>query len=172
MAELLDSGYRQEFSSGAVRDVTEGKGRCDLLPLDVLSSFFLAGGERNGVLICIHRYMYDGDVRDLYRALDAFNECHWKNNRTMMLETAKHYEDGARKYSERNWEKGMPMHCFIDSGVRHYLKFLRGDTDEPHDRAFVWNVLCAIRIHTNKPEFIDLPFIKGEDKNEQINDHK
>lgn len=28
--ELQDSGNRREFDSGAVRDINEGKGRCDL----------------------------------------------------------------------------------------------------------------------------------------------
>lgn len=36
MAELKDSGARREFESGAVRDIQEGKGRCDLLPLTQL----------------------------------------------------------------------------------------------------------------------------------------
>ena len=35
--EILDSGARVEFDSGAVRDIKEGKGRCDLLPLDVFT---------------------------------------------------------------------------------------------------------------------------------------
>ena len=30
---ILDSGERREFESGAVRDIQEGKGRCDLLPI-------------------------------------------------------------------------------------------------------------------------------------------
>ena len=37
MAELKDSGARREFASGAVRDIAEGKGRCDLLPLGVVA---------------------------------------------------------------------------------------------------------------------------------------
>ena len=32
MSEILDSGNRREFESGAVRDMAKGKGRCDLLP--------------------------------------------------------------------------------------------------------------------------------------------
>ena len=32
MSEILDSGERREFSSGAVRDMSGGKGRMDLLP--------------------------------------------------------------------------------------------------------------------------------------------
>ena len=36
--EIKDSGERREFLSGAVRDIQEGKGRCDLLPLDIIGS--------------------------------------------------------------------------------------------------------------------------------------
>ena len=32
MSEILDSGTRREFTSGAVRDMASGKGRMDLLP--------------------------------------------------------------------------------------------------------------------------------------------
>lgn len=55
-----------------------------------------------------------------------------------------HFEQGAQKYGENNWQKGIPVHCYIDSAIRHYLKYKRGDDDERHDRAFVWNILCAI----------------------------
>lgn len=37
MAEILDSGTRREFDTGAVRDMAEGKGRCDLMPLGVVA---------------------------------------------------------------------------------------------------------------------------------------
>lgn len=63
---------------------------------------------------------------------------------TMILEVAKHFEEGAKKYGEHNWQKGIPVKCYIDSAIRHYLKWHRGDQDEPHDRAFVWNLLCCI----------------------------
>ena len=33
---IQDSGNRTSFESGAVRDIQRGKGRCDLLPLDVI----------------------------------------------------------------------------------------------------------------------------------------
>lgn len=36
MAEILDSGDRREFPSGAVRDMAEGKGRFDLIPWNVI----------------------------------------------------------------------------------------------------------------------------------------
>jgi hypothetical protein len=155
---ILDSGNRREFSTGAVRDIAEGKGRCDLLPLEVLGRYFTRDGEPNFLFIELEMYIRTGEIVHLFRTLDIFNEHCYRNNRTMFLEVSKQYEEGAKKYSDRNWEKGIPLHCFIDSAVRHYLKWMRGDNDEPHDRAFVWNILCAIWTHENKPELVDLPF--------------
>lgn len=60
-----------------------------------------------------------------------------------MLEVAKHYEDGARKYSENNWRKGIDPKIYFDSASRHLMKYMAGWTDEPHDRAFLWNCLCG-----------------------------
>lgn len=158
MAKLKDSGKRREFSTGAVRDAVEGKGRCDLLPLEVLSEFFQCDGKIDMIFFSIEQYIRDGDLSALFRALEAFDKMHWKSYHTMILEVSHQYEDGMQKYGERNWEKGIHLHCYMDSAVRHYLKFLRGDDDEPHDRAFVWNILGAIWTHKNKPELIDLPF--------------
>ncbi len=151
--EILDSGTRREFDSGAVRDVTDGKGRCDLLPLDVVA--FIVN---DSTLSLIDWYVRTGDDRYLCDVITKFSETYFDNIETAVLEVAKHYEDGAKKYDERNWEKGIPLHCYIDSGVRHYLKFHRGDKDEPHDRAFLWNMLGAIWTQSHKPDLIDLPF--------------
>ena len=53
--ELKDSGNRREFSSGAVRDINEGKGRCDLLPLDVLGELY-----DSPILTAINKYIRTG----------------------------------------------------------------------------------------------------------------
>lgn len=75
-----------------------------------------------------------------------------QNISDMLLDVSVHFEDGAVKYGENNWQKGIPVHCYIDSAVRHYLKYTRGDEDEPHERAFVWNLLCCIWTVKHKPE--------------------
>jgi hypothetical protein len=155
---IKDSGTRREFETGAVRDIQEGKGRCDLLPLDVLAAFYEPYGyndcNMDVVLEDISEYVSSGEAKHLFNALEAteiYNSCH----ESMFLEVAKHFEEGAKKYGEYNWQKGIPTHCYIDSAVRHYLKYLRGDTDEPHDRAFVWNILCCIWTCKHKPELND-----------------
>lgn len=147
---ILDSGERREFETGAVRDIQEGKGRCDLMPLEVISSFMF-----DEVINKISSYQSDGSVSRLYDALDAYIYNNKLEVCDVMLEVAKHFEAGAKKYGEYNWQKGIPTHCYVDSAVRHYLKFLRGDNDESHDRAFVWNILCCIWTCEHKPELND-----------------
>ena len=160
MTEIKDSGERREFESGATRDIQEGKGRCDLMPLDVVSVFLQRGSYADEVIQSISYYIYNGNTNNLYNAIQKFCDGECMDYITAMLEVSKHYEKGALKYVERNWEKGIPLHSYIDSGVRHYLKHIRGDRDEPHDLAFLWNMMCAIWTHNHKSEFIDLPFNK------------
>lgn len=163
---IKDSGTRRQFDTGCVRDIADGKGRCDLLPLDVVSEYLEFLGENDKVLSNLSNYICSGNKEFIYEAISNFRELARWGVTKMLLEVSKHYEDGANKYAERNWEKGMPLHCYIDSGVRHYLKYRRGDTDEPHDRAFVWNMLGALWTQTHKPELIDLPFVENDKESE------
>lgn len=166
---IVDSGERRQFESGAVRDIQEGKGRCDLLPLDVIAEFICATDEEkvmrniltdDEVIMEINNFMATGSIRHIYMAVNAFIHRFGGDRMTVILEVAKHFEEGAIKYDERNWEKGIPCHCFVDSGLRHYIKCLRGDTDERHDRAFIWNMFCLIWTLKHNPKMIDLPFNK------------
>jgi hypothetical protein len=159
---ILDSGERREFGTGAVRDIQEGKGRCDLMPLDVVN-MYMGVWDGTEIFNAIYTFQQTGNPDDLLGALWHFNEL---DPFTTVLEVAKHFEAGAKKYGEYNWQKGIPVHCYIDSAVRHYLKYLRGDNDEPHDRAFVWNILCCIWTCKHKPELIDLPFVQNNKERE------
>ena len=107
--KIKDSGSRTEFETGAVRDMHEGKGRCDLLPPNAL------------------------------------------------LRLARHFEEGALKYSDRNWEAGIPTHSFIDSGLRHIFKYMAGEKDEDHLIAAVWNLVCLVETEIKRPEMQDIP---------------
>jgi hypothetical protein len=155
---IKDSGERREFPTGAVRDIQEGKGRCDLLPLDVVAQLLCGSDDDmsfNIALQFIDLFQETGNVEHLYRAVEAFAQAVYYKNTTMLLEVSKHFEEGCQKYGDNNWQKGIPVRCYIDSAVRHYLKYSRGDDDEPHDRAFCWNILCAIWTCKHKPELND-----------------
>ena len=125
--KVKDSGKRQEFKTGSVRDTNIGKGRYDLIsPL-------------------------------------------------IMQRLARHYENGAVKYGDRNWEKGQPLSRYFDSAVRHLYKHLEGQRDEDHLAAAVWNV--GAMIHTEEliergllsKELSDLPNYLKEKLNNRPN---
>lgn len=56
---------------------------------------------------------------------------------------AVHFQKGAEKYEGRNWEKGIAVSEYIDSGLRHTFQFLDGKNDENHLIAAIWNLVCT-----------------------------
>jgi hypothetical protein len=72
-------------------------------------------------------------------------------------------EDGAREHGERNWERGIPLSSFLDSGIRHAFQVLAGATDEDHAARAAWNLLAflstraRIQAGTLPAELDDLP---------------
>lgn len=149
---IKDSGERRVFETGAVRDVQEGvKGRCDLLPLDVVADI-----TAYDIMRTLDNFQNTGKYQALIEALFAFRDIRFGGSiETMLLEVSKHFANGAKKYEENNWRKGIPVKSYVDSAARHYLKYERGDEDEPHDLAFVWNLLCAVWTCKHKPELND-----------------
>ena len=188
--EILDSGARVEFDSGAVRDIKEGKGRCDLLPLDVFtlieyrtdvdtaiekemkpySSISMTGR----IFIAIERYKETLNTKYLsYAAREFISYSMTLTGLTssyIWIDLSKHYEEGAKKYADRNWQKGIPVHSFIDSATRHLIKFIDNWDDEPHDRAFLWNIVGAIWTHMHRPDLIDINLCDILDNEEKTND--
>lgn len=80
-----------------------------------------------------------------------------------LYSVARQMEAGAAKYSERNWEKGLPLSWFADAASRHLSKFIAGYNDEPHLAAAQWNLMCLaegqerIRVGLWPKELDDLP---------------
>ena len=93
VTEMQDSGKRQTFETGAVRDTAEGKPRPDLI-----SPF-------------------------------------------AMERLAEWLRLGSLKYSERNWERGLPISRSTASLHRHLMKFQQGCTDEDHIAAILCNAM-------------------------------
>ena len=89
----------------------------------------------------------------------------------MCMDLSVHYKNGALKYAERNWEKGLPIHSFIDSAIRHLCKEILGWTDEPHLIACAWNVVGALYTLETYPWLQDLPNQK-EKREENKNGNK
>ena len=150
----IDSGNRREFSTGAVRDIDETKGRCDLLPLGVVADLL---GINTDVLSDLDRAVHGRDViMSTQSALISFIKHRGWNMDQAIFEASIRYKEGAEKYEPRNWEKGIPLHSYYDSAIRHYIKYICGWDDEEHDRAVVWNLMSALWTYENLPEMRDL----------------
>ena len=172
VCQILDSGNRREFNSGAVRDIDENKGRMDLLPLDTVSVYFNTLIDSNNpksdkaFTVCNILNSLEKAIRnkDDYRsaitqAITSFvGEQYEGNPATALMELSIHYKEGAKKYAERNWEKGIPCHCYVDSALRHLMKWYDGWDDEPHDKAVLWNLFGLMWTIEHRPEMNDLPW--------------
>ena len=73
MSNLVDSGERRVFDSGAVRDIQDGKGRCDLLPLEPIAMLYQNDtGMSEDVLTNIECFVHSGLQSELSDAFTAF----------------------------------------------------------------------------------------------------
>lgn len=61
-----------------------------------------------------------------------------------LREVARACAEGAQKYGDWNWEKGMPVHDLLNHAIAHIYGFLSGDRSEPHLGHAAWNLLAAI----------------------------
>lgn len=52
--------------------------------------------------------------------------------------------EGAFKYGERNWEKGIPSSNYINHALDHIFAFMQGDRKENHLGHALWNIAAAI----------------------------
>jgi len=108
--KLSDSGKREKFSTGAVREPNLMRGRYDLVSPISLKALAI------------------------------------------------HYERGSEKYSDRNWEKGLPLSRHLNSAIRHLNEYLTGDRSEDHLSACSWN--CFAIVHNL--EMIELGKLPAE----------
>lgn len=153
---IKDSGDRTLFSTGSVRDMQgEDKGSCHLLPLDVVAQLFCES-VFSKILRHIQDFIDTADVDALALAVRDFCSMEEISLTEAMLQVSIHYKEGAKKYKPNNWKLGIPISSYISSGLRHLFKHVDGQTDERHDRAFVWNMLGAMWTMKHKPEMDDL----------------
>lgn len=158
---IKDSGSRTEYKTGAVRDIQEGKGRCDLMPLDVVAEI----GDcwepwQRDILHMLDNFQDTSEISHLYDCITTFASHTYSDLETLLLDVSIHFKQGASKYGEGNWKKGIPESSYVDSAVRHFLKWLRKDEDERHDRAFIWNLMCLIWTHTHITTNSNRPHIR------------
>ena len=175
--KILDSGNRRQFYDKdgkplGVRDADDSKGRCDLMVLDCISKYFKVEEPCNEKsLTCSHILeMIDMVLWNkipekmtqeecILAAIKAFIAKAFDSKvGEALMALSRHYSEGAKKYGEHNFRKGIPCHCYVDSTIRHLLKWYDEWNDEPHDRAVLWNLFGLLWTLNNKPELNDLPY--------------
>jgi len=164
--KILDSGNRRQFSSGAVRDISDDKGDTSLLPFHTISEFAAYCENKEecqytfslaSMFGYVHNYQTTHDVKFIYELLRSFINKYFDGSlESAIIGYSKQLQGGAIKYLRLNWMLGLNTHCFLDSGLRHGLKVLRGDQDEPHDRAFIWNFMGLLWTLRHHPELDDI----------------
>ena len=101
-----------------------------------------------------------GAVRDMAEGKGRMDLLPW----IALIRVSKHYEKGADKYGERNWEKGIASSSFLDSAFRHLAKYADGWHDEDHLSAATFNVLGLIwNEEKRRGDLMDIPKQRLED---------
>jgi len=153
--DVKDSGERQEFNTGSVRDTSEGKGTPHLIAGEVLSKVLFSHPVDTKEIIANLLFNYStiqedkNNLTDIYRAisltLSLISDSEDGSFTSAMMRLSKHYENGAKKYSKNNWRKGQPVSRYYDSAMRHLWKDIDNMKDEDHKAALLWNLMGIVQ---------------------------
>jgi hypothetical protein len=65
--------------------------------------------------------------------------------------------EGAMKYGDYNWQKGLPASSTVNHALRHINLWMMGDNNEDHLAHAAWNLLAIMHFEELRPELIDIP---------------
>lgn len=65
--------------------------------------------------------------------------------------------EGARKYGDHNWQRGMPASVMLNHAIRHAYLWLAGDDTEDHLAHAAWNLLAVCHFEETMPAMVDIP---------------
>jgi hypothetical protein len=68
------------------------------------------------------------------------------------------YQEGAEKYGDNNWRKGMPFSSTLNHAIKHIFQYISGDTSEDHLAHAAWGLLAVMEYEKTHPDLNDLHF--------------
>jgi hypothetical protein len=69
---------------------------------------------------------------------------------------AETYGEGAQKYSDHNWRKGMPFSVTANHALAHIVSWLMGDQSEDHLAHAAWNLFALMHFEETMPHLNDI----------------
>ena len=144
-------------------------GRCDLMPFYIISRIFNEDYELKEIFNDIDMFESTGDVTYLYHILNLFIDKHFENPYTASLDLSIYYEL-YDKNNDTDWHIDITISTFINSAIKHLLKFYRGDSNERHDVAFLWNIIGAIWTMQQNSDMDDFTYLSSVSNNEDDSD--
>jgi len=192
---MRDSGTRQEFSTGAVRDAAGDKPPVGLLSPCWLWRLADAAAAHEGqpnldgtrTLMKAWAYLQawrDGRADADWLALASWNAMFVIAGRPLSLDfpptaalrrLVAWLDLGAQKYNPRNWERGIPLARTTESTMRHMIAVAAGDDDEDHAAAVLCNLMFLAHTETMvkrgvlPAELDDMPRYRAAGEKEKVN---
>ena len=114
-----DSGQRQEFDTGAKRDVDIDKPKYEEIPLNFLKEIAMSLKD------------YPDSRLDLI-PINA------------LLRLSSLFGRGSKKYGENNFQLGIPFKRMFGSILRHVYQYMEGDRTECHLSAIAWGAFVLM----------------------------
>jgi hypothetical protein len=162
--EVKDSGKRQNFTTGSVRDTDEGKGNPHLIagePFKYIPFYFVNGTydklDLKHLLKEIQMELFEYSKINKTRKENDVHLCNAMYKTCLFIDQeagikyhslqrlAQHYQNGAIKYDANNWRKGQPVSRYYDSAQRHLWKLMARIRDEDHASALLWNLVAIFQ---------------------------
>jgi hypothetical protein len=78
------------------------------------------------------------------------------NNDVGFRRLAETYGEGAVKYGDHNWKKGLSESNLINHGLAHLQQYLSGDRSEDHIAHLIWNFYTLMWMQEHRPDLMDL----------------
>lgn len=138
-----DSGAREQFKSGMVRDTQAGKLRYDLAFDGPLFWALWENNPNQGIIRAAQRWYEHGGLVNAADVIKAIAAKESENVFDIVDRYAQLMMRGAVKYSEKNWMKAEgeeELKRFKSSFCRHLKQYLNGEKDEDHKAAVFFNL--------------------------------
>jgi hypothetical protein len=136
--EVGETPQRETFEDGATRDAVNY--RYDLMSPIIAELCLNSSCPLAKYLLTLRDYK-DVNIVTLWDRLTKTLMC---TSFDIVHYYAKALHEGANKYGERNWEKGIPESNLINHALYHLFKVAEGDTSEDHVSHLVWNIITII----------------------------